>query len=119
MSEHHLPAKVPLILALLIGVCGDATLSMLGSEVVPFSLYPVIALVLAARQLYHYYATVPMEGNLPLCTLLSFLIGIFGHTAWLRVVYPELGSNFFSLIVMLLLLAWLSIKLGIMAGRDQ
>jgi len=55
-------------------------------------------------------------GNTPICTLLCFFIGAFGHSALLKVQYPELGSNFFSLIMMLLLLAALSIKLGLSIG---
>ncbi|MGL4477418.1 MAG: DUF1422 family protein, partial [Aeromonas veronii] len=37
----------------------------------------------------------------------------------LKVQYPELGSNFFSLIMMLLLLAALSIKLGLSIGNKE
>ena len=58
-----------------------------------------------------------MLGITPSCILFCFFIGVFGHSALLKVQYPELGSNFFSLIAMLLLLAVLSIKLGISLGK--
>ncbi|TNI57078.1 hypothetical protein CF122_07080 [Aeromonas media] len=117
MHESNAIPKKPLLLALLIGICGDAFLSVLTESVVPFSFFPLIALLLAAYQLYQHYRHEPIVGNTPSCILLCFFIGAFGHTALLKVQYPELGSNFFSLIAMLLLLAVLSIKLGISLGK--
>ena len=75
--------------------------------------------MLAASQLYQHYRHEPMVGNTPSCILLCFFIGVFGHSALVKVQYPELGSNFFSLIAMLLLLAALSIKLGISLGKRK
>lgn len=117
MHEPNPIPKKPLLLALLIGICGDAFWSVLTESAVPFSFFPLIALGLAAQQLYQLYRHEPMVGSTPACVLLSFLIGVFGHSALLKVQYPDLGSNFFSLIAMLLLLAVLSIKLGIRVGK--
>ncbi len=117
MHEPNAIPKTPLLLALLIGICGDASLSMLTTSAISFSFFPLIALGLAAYQLYQRYCQAPMVGNTPTCLLICFFIGVFGHTALLKVQYPELGSNFFSLIVTLLLLAALSIKLGISVGK--
>ncbi|MDU1143360.1 YijD family membrane protein [Aeromonas rivipollensis] len=117
MHESNAIPKMPLLLALLIGICGDAFLSVLTESVVPFSFFPLIALLLAVYQLYQHYRHEPIVGNTPSCILICFFIGVFGHTALLKVQYPELGSNFFSLIAMLLLLAVLSIKLGISLGK--
>lgn len=117
MHEPNAIPKKPLLLALLIGICGDAFLSVLTESAVPFSFFPLIALLLAAYQLYQHYRHEPMVGNTPVCMILSFFIGVFGHSALIKVQYPELGSNFFSLIAMLLLLAVLSIKLGISVGK--
>ncbi|MGL4933386.1 MAG: YijD family membrane protein [Aeromonas sp.] len=119
MSESLIIPKKPLVLAMLIGICGDASLTQLTNSIVPFSFFPLIAFWLAAHQLFHYYRHHPMVGNTPLCTLLCFLIGSFGHSALLKVQFPELGSNFFSLIMMLLLLAALSIKLGLSIGKKE
>lgn len=119
MSEPTPIPKGILLLAFLVGLCGHATLAVLTDSQVPFSLFPLIALVLAARQLYQHYASEPMEGNTPACCVISFFIGIFGHSAFLRVQYPELGSNFVPLIIALLLSAWLSVKLGIMVGKQK
>ena len=119
MHDQNLIPKKPLLLALRVGICGDASLSALPAPAVPFSFFPMIALVLAAYQLYQHYRHVSLEGNTPVCMLLCFFIGGFGHAALVKVQYPELGSNFFSLIMMLLLLAVLSIKLGISVGKKE
>lgn len=112
LNPNAIPKK-SLLLALLVGICGDATLSGLTESVASFSFFPLIALALAAYQLYQHYQQEPMEGNTPVCLMLCFFIGVFGHTALFKVEYPELGSNFFSLIATLLLLAALSVKLGV------
>lgn len=119
MPEQLMIPKKPLAMAMLIGICGDASLAVLTNSVVPFSFFPLIALWLAAYQLFQHYRHDPMVGNTPICTLLCFFIGVFGHSALLKVQYPELGSNFFSLIMMLLLLAALSIKLGLSIGNKE
>lgn len=119
MPEQLMIPKKLLALAMLIGICGDASLAVLTNSVVPFSFFPLIAFWLAGYQLFQHYRHEPMVGNTPICTLLSFLIGAFAHSALLKVQYPELGSNFFSLIMTLLLLAALSIKLGLSIGKKE
>ncbi len=119
MHDQNPIPKKPLLLALLIGTAMAVSFPHPGESVVPFSFFPMIALVLAAYQLYQHYRHVPLEGNTPVCILLCFFIGVFGHSALVKVQYPELGSNFFSLIMMLLLLAVLSIKLGISVGKKE
>ena len=47
MHDQNLIPKKPLLLALLVGICGDASLSALTEPAVPFSFFPMIALVLA------------------------------------------------------------------------
>ncbi|MGL4250016.1 MAG: YijD family membrane protein [Aeromonas sp.] len=119
MTEQLTIPKKPLALAMLIGICGNASLAVLTNPVVPFSFFPLIALWLAAYLLLQHYRHEAMVGNTPICTLLCFLIGVFGYSALLKVQYPQLGSNFFSLILMLLLLAVLSIKLGLSLGKKE
>ncbi|MGO4998750.1 YijD family membrane protein [Oceanisphaera sp. W20_SRM_FM3] len=110
--------RKPILLALLVGLCGNGTLAALSVSQVAFSLFPIIALVLAARQLYQEYLTVPMEGDTPLCTLLAFLIGVFSYSAILRTEFPEMGTNFLSVMVTLILVIWLALKMGVAARPD-
>lgn len=104
--------KKTLILALIAGMCGDAMLSWLTMSEVAFSIFPVIALVLSLQALYQEYLRHPVSEDIPLVGLACFFVGAFGHSAFVKAQYPEAGSNFFSIIVSLLLLLWIGKKLG-------
>ena len=41
-----------------------------------------------------------------------FFVGAFGHSAFVKAQHPDAGSNFFAIIVAMLLLAWVGKKLG-------
>lgn len=104
--------KKPLILALIAGLCGDAILSWMTISAVSFSIFPWIAMVLAVQALYQDYLDKPISEDLPLVGLACFLVGGFGHSAFIKAQYPEAGSNFFSIIILMALLFWLGRKLG-------
>ncbi|MEH0690470.1 YijD family membrane protein [Vibrio cholerae] len=104
--------KKTLILALIAGMCGDAMLSWLTMSEVSFSIFPLIALVLSLQALYQEYLRHPVSEDIPLVGLACFFVGAFGHSAFVKAQYPEAGSNFFSIIVSLLLLLWIGKKLG-------
>lgn len=118
MSGSKNIRRKPILLAFLVGLCGNATLATLTVSQLAFSLFPLIALALAAHMLYREYLSVPMEGATPTCTLLAFLIGIFGYSSVLRTDYPEMGSNYFTVMILLVLVIWLALKMGV-AARPQ
>ncbi len=101
-----------LVLAVVAGVCGDALLSWVTMSEVGFSIFPLIALVLAVQALYQEYLTNPVSEDIPLVGLACFFVGAFGHSAFVKAQYPDAGSNFFAIIVAMLLLAWIGKKLG-------
>ncbi len=107
-----------LILALVAGMCGDALLSWLTMDEISFSIFPVIALVLSVQALYQEYLRHPVSEDVPLVSLASFFVGFFGHSAFLKAQYPEAGSNFFSIIISLLLLFWVGYRMGYIGRRD-
>ncbi|MCT7654408.1 YijD family membrane protein [Oceanimonas sp. NS1] len=113
MSGNKNIRRKPILLALLVGLCGNATLATLSVSELAFSIFPIISLVLAAHMLYQEYLSVPMEGDTPVCALLSFLIGVFGYSAFLRTQFPEMGTNYLSVMITLVLVIWLAIKLGV------
>ncbi|MBU5856743.1 DUF1422 family protein, partial [Vibrio cholerae O1] len=44
--------------------------------------------------------------------LACFFVGAFGHSAFIKAQYPQEGSNFFSIVIVLLLIFWIGRKLG-------
>lgn len=115
MSASKTIRRKPILLALLVGLCGNATLATLSVSQLVFSVFPIIALALAAHMLYQEYLSAPMEGDTPVCTLLAFLVGVFGYSAVLRTQFPEMGTNFFSVMISLVLVIWLALKMGVAA----
>ncbi|MDG3086650.1 YijD family membrane protein [Vibrio hannami] len=101
-----------LILAAIAGMCSNALLSSITLSEVSFSVFPLIALVLSLQMLYDGYLKSPVAEDIPLIGLACFFVGAFGHSAFVKAQFPEVGSNFFSIIVTMLLLAWVGKKLG-------
>ena len=106
--------KKTLILALIAGMCGDALLSWVTMSEVSFSIFPLIALVLSVQALYQEYLRNPVSEDIPLVGLACFFVGAFGHSAFVKAQHPDAGSNFFAIVVSLLLLLWIGKKLGFM-----
>ena len=106
--------KKTLILALIAGMCGDSLLSWVTMSEVSFSFFPLIALVLSVQALYQEYLRNPVSEDIPLVGLACFFVGAFGHSAFVKAQYPDAGSNFFAIVVSLLLLVWIGKKLGFM-----
>ncbi|OLQ93716.1 hypothetical protein BIY21_11410 [Vibrio ponticus] len=116
---NHGSEKKTLVLALIAGMCGDSLLSWLTMSEVSFSIFPIIALVLAVQALYKEYLTNPVSEDIPLVGLACFFVGAFGHSAFLKAQYPEAGSNFFAIMVSMLLMLWIGKKLGYMSKKEE
>lgn len=106
-----------LVLALITGMSGDALLSWMTMSEVSFSIFPLIALVLAVQALYQEYLRNPVAEDIPLVSLACFFVGAFGHSAFLKAQYPNTGSNLISLLIVLVLLLWIGNKLGFIGRR--
>ncbi len=111
-------ARRNLLLAVVAGMCGNALLSTITISAVPFSVFPLIALLLSVQMLYQNYLREPLSEDLPLVGLACFFVGAFGYSAYIKAQYPEAGSNFFAIIVTLLLLLWVGNKLGFIAKGE-
>ncbi|WP_159657665.1 YijD family membrane protein [Vibrio atypicus] len=107
--------KKTLVLALVAGMCGDAMLSWLTMSEVSFSIFPLIALVLAVQTLYQEYLSKPVSEDIPLIGLACFFVGAFGHSAFIKAQYPDAGSNMLAIFITLGLLVWVAKKLGYMS----
>ncbi|MDW6091258.1 YijD family membrane protein [Vibrio rhizosphaerae] len=112
MSDKNTSERKNLILAFIVGVCGDAILSSMTMSEVAFSIFPWIALILAVQALYQEYLRQPVSEDFPLVGLACFFVGAFGHSAFVKAQYPDAGSNFFAIVVVLLLMIWIARKMG-------
>ncbi|MGF1686968.1 YijD family membrane protein [Photobacterium japonica] len=120
MNKEQIKAeRKTLVLSLLAGLCGNATLAVFTSSAVAFSVFPVIAFALAVYCLYQEYLSKPMAEGTPAIAFACFLVGAFGYSAFLRAQLPDMGSNFLSLMICLGLLFWVAIKLGIMNPKAE
>lgn len=123
MSNENNPVsrcseRKTLLMALIAGMSGDALLSWLTMSEVTFSIFPLISLVLAVYVLYQEYLRRPVSEDIPLVGLACFFVGAFGHSAFIKAQYPEAGTNFWSIIIVLALLLWIGSKLGLL-GRKK
>ncbi|PVZ83532.1 hypothetical protein C9426_25910 [Serratia sp. S1B] len=100
-----------LLLALIAGMSINGSFAALFSSVVPFSLFPLIALVLAVYCLHQRYLNQPMSEGMPTLAAACFLLGIFGYSMIIRVEYPQIGSNFLPSILCVALVFWIGFKL--------
>ncbi|CAH0532350.1 Inner membrane protein YijD [Vibrio stylophorae] len=123
MSHQPKRETKTLLLSLLAGICGNATWFVFTSEHVAFSIFPLISLGFTLNALYQHYLEHPMEEGTPLLAAALFLVGAFGHSAFARAMNPELGSNFFAIIILLALLGWIGHRVGffekIMTHKDN
>ena len=118
-KEQTKAERKTLVLSLLAGLCGNATLAVFTSSAVAFSIFPVIAFALALYCLYQEYLSKPMAEGTPAIAFACFLVGAFGYSGFVRAQVPDMGSNYFQLIVSLSLIIWVAYKVGIMSPKSQ
>lgn len=108
-----------LILAIIAGMCSNAIISSILHSAVAFSIFSVIALALSLQMLYQEYLRNPVAEDIPMIGLACFFVGVFGHSAFLKAQHPEIGSNFFAIMITLLLLLWVGRKLGYIKKKGE
>lgn len=112
MQQYQQSERKYLFLGLIIGLCGFASFATLFNSVVPFSVFPIIAFVLSVHCFREQNRAQPMTEGTPILAFACFLVGGFGYSAFARMETPELGGNFFSIIVCMSLLFWVLFKTG-------
>lgn len=111
MREQTSRDSGTLALALISGISINGTFDALFSSIVTFSVFPLIALVLAVYCLHLRYQQSDMPSGMPTLSAACFLLGLLAYSTIIRVEHPELGSNFLPLLICVGLVFWIGFKL--------
>lgn len=113
MSSISSQDKKVLLFSLIAGAGANGTLAGLTLEQVAFSFFPVIVCGLAFYCMLSEYQSRALEGDIPLLTAASFLVGALGYTVFIRVSFPEIGSNFIPLMICMGIVFYMFHKVGL------
>lgn len=102
--------KGTLLLTFLTGLSLNGSFAVLFSAVVPFSIFPLIALCLSAWCLHQRYLNRAMPEGMPSLAAGFFLLGVLLYSALVRAEYPVIGSNFVPTILMVAVVFWIALK---------
>ncbi|CTV07066.1 YijD family membrane protein [Escherichia coli] len=109
-----------LLLALVAGLSINGTFAALFSSIVPFSVFPIISLVLTVYCLHQRYLNrtmpVAMPVGLPGLAAACFILGVLLYSTVVRAEYPDIGSNFFPAVLSVIMVFWIGAK---MRNRKQ
>ncbi len=94
----------------IIGVSLNACISIFTISQVAFSIFPFLTLFFAINHFYRFYVKEADNEASIRPAWITFFIGIFAHSAFTGALYPELGSNFISITLALILVIWLMYK---------
>lgn len=97
-------------LAFIAGLAINGTFAALFSSVVPFSIFPMITLVLTVYCLHQRYLNRTMPVGLPSIAAACFVLGVLLYSAVVRAEYPAIGSNFLPAVLSVALLFWIGFK---------
>ena len=118
-NENSRNERKTLVLSVITGLSLNAVWVGFTVTEVAFSIFPIIALVLAAQGLYQEYLRQPESEDTSLIAVACFFVGLFGHSAFVKAQYPEMGGDFFSILVALSLLLWIAVKMGFLKKKDE
>lgn len=109
--KESVQEKGTLLLAFIAGLSINGTCSALFSSIVPFSVFPIISLLLALWCLHQRYQGSMMPQGLPGIAAACFVFGILLYSAVVRAEYPEIGSNFLPAVLSVVVLFWIGYKI--------
>ncbi|CAK9887013.1 MAG: Inner membrane protein YijD [Candidatus Erwinia impunctatus] len=103
--------KGTLLLAFIAGLSINGCFSVLFNSLVPFSVFPLISLGLAAAALHHRYLNSAMSSGMPSLAAAFALLGVLLYSAVIKVTYPQMGSNFIPTLLTTALFFWIVLRL--------
>lgn len=109
MSKNSISLKW-LFYTFLIGLSLNACISIFTISQVAFSVFPFCTLFFSINLYYGVYIKEADNEVSIRPAWVTFFIGIFSYSALTGALYPELGSNFISITITLILGIWLMYK---------
>ena len=113
MLSISMEDKKVLVFSFIAGTSTNATLGGLTLVEVAFSIFPLLCCALAFYCMLQQYKERAIEGDIPLLTGASFVVGALTYAICIRVLYPEIGNNFLPLMLCMVLVFWMLHKLGL------
>ncbi len=110
MTEQPRQENGTLVLALIAGLSINGTFEALFSSAVAFSIFPIIALVLAVHCLHVRYQKSEMPFGVPKLAAACFVLGLLLYSAIIRAEHPQLGSNFVPSVICVVLVFWIAYR---------
>lgn len=109
--KQSIQERGTLLLALVAGLSINGSCAALLSSIVPFSIFPIISLVLTVYCLHQRYQNQTMPVGLPGLAASCFILGVLLYSAVVRAEYPAIGSNFFPAVLSVALVFWIGFKI--------
>lgn len=108
--SNTLISKKWLVYTFIIGLSASACFATFTHSFVTFSIFPFISLFLAIYHFYSKYLENEQNDSTISGAWIALFIGIFSYYAFIGALHPELGSNFISITLTLILGIWLMYK---------
>ena len=109
--KHSVQDRGTLLLALIAGLSINGTFAALFSSIVPFSIFPILSLVLTVYCLHQRYQNRSMPVGLPGLAAACFILGVLVYSTVVRAEYPDIGSNFFPAVLSVIMVFWIGYSL--------
>lgn len=103
--------KGTLLLALIAGLSINGAFAAIFSSIVPFSVFPIISLVLTVYCLHQRYQNRAMPVGLPGLAAACFILGVLLYSTVVRAEYPTIGSNFLPAVLSVILVFWIGYRM--------
>ena len=91
--KHSVQDKGTLLLALIAGLSINGAFAALFSSIVPFSVFPILSLLLTVYCLHQRYQNRSMPVGLPGLAAAFFILGVLLYSTVVRAEYPDIGSS--------------------------
>lgn len=108
--KHSVQDKGTLLLALIAGLSINGTFAALFSSIVPFSIFPVLSLLLTVYCLHQRYQNRSMPVGCQFAAA-CFILGVLLYSTVVRAEYPDIGSNFFPAVLSVITVFWIGYRI--------